>query len=512
MHSPSHKKCPVTSAAITGFAIAALSALIILFRLDTVPGLSADEAWVGLRAMEYQKSGFISFHGMNWYTGAFHVWLTSKIFDISGPGLLQLRAAGVIFNVLAAGLLGFFIARVYGILSAATLAAVLVALPFYPLESRIAWEVCALQNILAAAIIISAYYMATLEEIPLCAAIVFCIASALGTLNHIIFVALPLSFAAGFFIWQEHRADKRFSNLVFASACNIAALCVLVIAKKELTDAFWLAHRAAVSLFFAAVPLCAAFAAWRYGKRGALLCSSVSEKAGNNPQLKKFLFYLAGAGLAACLWFHATAFLGIISGFNVFKRMYSLDLGIVGATLLFLFAAIVAGEILAAIFNELKDSQDINRLFIALCSVALCATFPLLRNTNSMRYYIVPYVVFACAAAVFIPGRLRGQKQTYVLLCTTALLLINCVELLAPQVRKPLQFREGWHGETSARMMNIAWLAKKMENEKTCRFSGDPFISRPLEFMYRAKPWPCDAAKEFSGQYCYTCQEPPYIK
>ena len=499
-----------------GLAVAALAALAMAFRLDALPGLSADEAWVGLRAMEYQKAGFISFHGMNWYTGAFHVWLVSRVFDIFGTGLVQLRLAGVALNALAAGGMAYFVALVYGLESAAVLAALLVALPFYPLESRIAWEVCALQNILAMGVITSGWRIAVRDRYNFFAALAFIFASALGTINHLIFVALPLGFAAGFFIWQAQTGDRRVSKIIFISVCNMAALATLVVAKKKLSDSFWLDHRTPVALFFAAIPAVAAFAAWKYQDFGARLCSAITAAARRRPALNNAALYLAVIGLAACLWFHGTAFLGVLSGFNVYKRMFSLDMGFAGALLLFVFAALLTGGVLSEIRAELQSGgQRQNRLFAALALMSLCAVFPLVRNTNSMRYYVVPYFVFAFTAAVFLPGFFRragGRTRAFIAVGAAALCLITCVELLAPQNRRPLNFRQGWHGETSARMMNISWLAQKMEKEKTCRFAGDPFIALPLEFLYRAKPWSCDTGKKFTGEYCYTCAQPPYIK
>jgi len=116
-------------------------------------------------------------------------------------------------------------------------------------------------------------------------------------------------------------------------------------------------------------------------------------------------------------------------------------------------------------------------------------------------------------------GDLAGERRDasvfdriFLAVCLIGTFAVSVSELAAPKIRRPFHFRQGWHDETSARMMRVDWLAIKMKNEGTCRFGGDPFIALPLEFMYKARPWPCDQAKEFNGQYCYNCQEPPYIR
>ncbi|MFA5162207.1 MAG: hypothetical protein WC421_08165 [Elusimicrobiales bacterium] len=500
-------------AAVAAAVFAVAAGALIFFKLGSVPGFSADEAWTGLRAMEIRHSGLASPHGMNWYTGPFHAWLAAKVFGWAGPSVFSLRLAGAALNTAAAGAMAFFVALTMGMESLLVLGALLLALPFFPFESRIAWEVCALNNFLAAAVIISAWRLTTKRCLAATAVLIY--ASCIGTLNHIIFLSLPFALVFGILVWSFGTGNVKFGALLPAALANLACAGTLLLCKKFITDGFWLAHKNAMLAVFFGLPALTALAAHIYHKQAGGLSRALMFIAAALPPTRKGPQVLAAAGLLAWLWFHATAFLGLVSGYNVFRRLFSLELGVIAAAALLIWAAVVTGAVLAGAIAALKSENEDSKLLAAILLAGYMATFTAFRNTNSMRYYIINFFLFALAGAAFLPEFLRrsgGRMRIFLALGLAGIFFVSGRELLEPRIRKPFQFRQGWHGETSARMMSVDWLAQKMKNDKICRFGGDPFIAMPLEFMYKAENWPCDTAKRFDGNYCYVCDEAPYIR
>ncbi|WP_216641627.1 hypothetical protein [Pedobacter ginsengisoli] len=85
-----------------GIVIPILSGIIFcslgfwwIYKLDVLPGLHADEAWSGLKAVQFQNEGVSQIIGMNNYTGILQTLLTGLSFDLFGRGVFQLRLGGV---------------------------------------------------------------------------------------------------------------------------------------------------------------------------------------------------------------------------------------------------------------------------------------------------------------------------------------------------------------------------------------------------------------------------------
>lgn len=511
------KNPTIGQALIFAAALTLLSGTLIFSHLAQAPGLHLDEAWVANTALTAGETGRLGPLGMNWYTGPFHVWLVEQTFAALKPGVFELRLPGALLNTFAAGGFGFFICLVFGLRPFLVFSGIILLLPFYTLEARLAWEVSALQNFLCAVLLASVWRMTQPGGTGIIAALVAAYAAVIGSANHLIFFSLPFSLAVGFAIWTALNKDRRFVSAFSFLLLNLICAGLVLLVKKNLTPGLWLAHSTTLALSFWAAPALCALAGWRWQDTLREKLFALLEWAAV-PKTCKTLEYLFGAGLLAFLWFHATAFMGILSGLNVYKRMFSLDPGVIISCACFVWGAMLMALVLREAFAAVKNDADRTAaaLFPALALLAYCACFTIFRNTNSMRYYLPAYFVFAFAAAVLLPAALKncGRKTLlFLALMPPLLFAITAREIAsAPQARRPIRFVQGWHGETSAHMLDIAWLAKKLENEKTCRFEGDPFINEPLRFLHRGKPWDCAPDRLFSGNYCYNCTEPPYIK
>ncbi|HOX22160.1 MAG TPA: hypothetical protein PLL10_01745, partial [Elusimicrobiales bacterium] len=322
---------------------------------------------------------------------------------------------------------------------------------------------------------------------------------------------LALAFAA----WCAIPGARKQTSPLLITVLSLAGAAAMLLFKKKVSQNFWELHAGLITTAFWLLPALLAALGWGLQQRFREFANAALTETRTN-QLRAALKYTVGAGLAAFLWFHATAFIGVLSGVNVYKRLLSLDIGAVLTIACFLWGGLLVGLVFQKALSAIKENMPDERLlFAALALVGYFSGFTIFRNTNSMRYYLLAYLVFAFAATAFLPAALksRGPKTRLFLAAVPLLLLgISVKEVAAPAQRAPLRFLQGWHDETSAHMQDIAWLAKKLENDKTCRFEGDRFINVPLSFLYRAKPWACDQNRIFKGGYCYNCSEPPYIR
>ncbi|KTC80973.1 hypothetical protein Lche_2993 [Legionella cherrii] len=80
------------------------------FNIDSI-GIHGDEAWLGLRGVEYLKNGIESPYGMNKYTGILQSFFNFLIFKYFSIGVIQLRVTGVILNSVSLAILLFSLVK-----------------------------------------------------------------------------------------------------------------------------------------------------------------------------------------------------------------------------------------------------------------------------------------------------------------------------------------------------------------------------------------------------------------
>ena len=503
--------------AIAGGAVAGV---LIFSRLSVLPGISSDEAWFGLEALDIKAHGLFSPYASNWYTGTIYPWLVSKIFAHVPPSVFTLRFAGAAQNVVAAALAIYFAGLFFGRAAALAVSACMV-LPFYAMFSRHAYEVCGLQNILTVCALACALGAARRGAVSLSAALVFVFACYIGTLNHLMAVSIPLGLSAGFFAYMVETKDRRYCALcalAWAALLSCAAITVVrkisvplfytmsasMEAKCGFSQAaaqslsFWAEHKTAVVAAVFAFPAAVAAVFWKwqdiFGARLAEFAAVFSADA----RLRGFVRYSIFAGLLAFLWFHATAFLGMLSGFNVFKYFFSLDAGLLAGAPLLICAGLAAGWVFAGACRCIREDAPGEKIVMAVILLGYFASFTLLRNTNIPRYYLIPFMVFAFGAAAFAPqyfARSGWKTRVFVIACFALSSGILLRELYSPQTRAMIVFKSGWHTEDSQdQLRNIAFF-EKMRAERLCVVAGDRKIAQAAKLFYNMDPYPC------RGQY-----------
>lgn len=169
----------------------AIAVLVLVPFLGTIPGLNGDEAWAGVRAHEI-LGGRRPMVGMTWYAGPVQQYLMAPGLAEFGFRVSTLRLFTVV-NSLVFVILYYSIARRLFDARAAGLSVLcLVTLPAFAAYGRPAYEVFALNPVLAAAAI--SLLLHARERPPLVRSAFWLFAGVclgLGTWNHLIFLSVP---------------------------------------------------------------------------------------------------------------------------------------------------------------------------------------------------------------------------------------------------------------------------------------------------------------------------------
>lgn len=502
------------------FLLAALFsylAVLLFYNLGSFPALHGDEAWAGLNALRIKDSGVYSPHGMNSYTASLYSWLIAKSFVVFGAGPLSMRLPGAFLNLSAALIMIVMLSARFGAISAVSFLCLLVSSAMFVFEGRLAWEVTALQNFFLAVIIAAAYRF--IEYGRVLPAVFFLWVVYLGVVNHFIFISVPASLVIGMSIYILTCRDLRLLDFFLLSSSALLMSAGVYLIKPLVTDAAWAGHRGWFYFIFAAFPF--VFLAGYLISRKSLsarIKKIIDSGFLNSTSARKKALIVLSAGVGIFAVFHATTFLGVFSNVILFKRLASWSPPIIltvlfyawGGWIIWIFAGFFAGNFAKWEFSGFSDYERMLIFWLP----SYMAVFTIFRNTNSIRYYIIPYFLTIVAMAVFA-GRMKKLLNRYFLAQFFAVpVLFNIFfwrELGLRENRKPFEFIIGWHTETTAHFLKLDRLVKRMETEKLCRVDADFFIAVPLGFMASSRGWACDPARTYKVDYCLDCEKPPYF-
>ena len=508
---------PILAWTVT-LALAAYSLAVLFHRIAEFPPLHIDEAWMGLFASRILDRGLYTPHEMNTYTGPLHAWLLAKVFAVFKPGMLALRLPGAALNAAVLLAMAAHLGRRFGLPSALAWFALFSSSAMFLLKSRIAWEVYALQPALLAVVFAASRRLLESKESSFLTAALFLAATLVGVQNHFIFISVPLSLfvaAAAAVLVYDDRGARDFGAL---SAVNLLMTTAFYCVKTSLSDGFWLSHKTALACAFLSCPLLfAGLHRWlsrRFERREAFL-SAGALAAGARGGLKVAFF----AGLGLFFAFHWVPLIQIWSGVVVFQRLTALALPLPLVLVLYAWAAFLLGTLFWFALAHLDAGRyrglAMYEKLVVLWPVAYAAVFPLLRNTTSIRYYILPSYLFLAAFAVILP-RLSMVRKPFVLasLAGCALFVNVCVwrETGRALERKPIMFRVGFHKESSRNFVRKESLYRLMESHGACLLTDrEPALDLPLYFHMQEKAVSCRPGVVLRTGYCDSCPAPPFV-
>jgi hypothetical protein len=518
----SGKAPPTSRPAVWAAAVLAVYVLCVLLRrLAAFPALHVDEGWTGLFAVRIMKEGLITPHEMNDYTGPLYPWMLSKVFAALRPSILTLRLPGALCNAAALLAMAVHLGRRFGSRSSLAWLVLFSSSAMFALKSRLAWEVYALQPLLMVVIYASCRRFLERGDRSFLNAAVFLAANLVGVQNHFIFISVPLSLVAASAAALLSRKDPDARSLAVLALADLAMTTVFFLAKRPMTPAFWLAHREAlVALFFGAPLIFAGLFRLLDG-----WCARHAERVFEAPGLarpwpSRALGWAMGAGLALFFVFHWAALIEIWSGVAVFKRLASWAPPLPAELALYAWAALLLGLLFWAMLtcwqpSEYRRLEPYERL-VTLWPLAYACVFPLFRNTNSIRYYILGSWMFMAALAVLLPRLAAVRRARLLAPLACGVLALNALiwRESGPKVeRRPFAFRVGWHRENSYHFAGKDALYRLADAERPCSVSQEePSLWLPLEFYMTTLPGACRPGRTLRPVYDVGADRPPYVR
>jgi len=345
---------PVILAAISAYILA-----LLYSNLEVFPALHGDEAWIGIYADRVSNRGIYTLHAMNTYTSFFYGWMLTHFFSAFGKSIHSLRILGILFNAAAALMLTIHFYRRFSAAHAFAWLYLLATSSMFLWQSRVAWEVCALQNFLIAAIILLIHNFLERKIFSRLGTALFFLVNTIGVWNHFIFISIPLSlllYAIAYSITTRDLSLLRFLRL---TAANILVAASVYLLKPLVSEAIWQQHWIALTALFTLIPT----AAWMLDTFYAAAIEKTLRRkveAAFTDKARKYLVGFLCVGLFAFVLFHITPLIQIWSNTLLFKRIVSWPPPLALSFILHLWAATLITSYLIYALKGLKNTWAAN--------------------------------------------------------------------------------------------------------------------------------------------------------
>lgn len=484
-----------------------LGVACLLARLDLVPALSLDEAWIGLFSLQLRAHGLFTPHEMNHYTGPLFASAVSAVFGARGTSVESLRLVGAVLNAVTLIGLCLHLRRRAGPESGAAWTLLAAGSAYFLMKSRLAWEVYALQPTLIWGTLV---LLAEPARRGAARAAALAALTVLGVWNHFIYLSVPTSLIILFGARAAWRGENEARAGLRLAACAGAAGVVFALIKNPIDDATWSAHRGPLSAALLAAPALAAAAAWRLPADFLLLPFTRARRA---------LTLLFGLTLFAFAVWHLAPLVQILAGPVVVKRLFAYAPPVPASLLLHAWGLFLAGVLVwRAVRAWHGEAMSFHERTLLLWPAAFAAVFIAFRHTSSLRYYILPWTICAAALAAGLPRLAAADKRAVYLCAAAAALAVQGVlwrEIASPADRAPLSFRIGWRKENSRDFSRKEELFAAFDASGACQVAHAErsFSAIPLFFHRSQKPQAaCDPAFAFDAAQCPECLRPPYYR
>jgi 4-amino-4-deoxy-L-arabinose transferase-like glycosyltransferase len=429
-----------------------IAGFLLLFSLNSIPGLHGDEAWVGTQAYDIIHGGRPAL-GMNGYTGPAHEYLAAFFLYLFGAHVWSLRLFGVLSSLAAVGFYFFDLHLLFGRRIAAIATLLLVTMPFFVGFQRIANEVFMLNPLLSLTVI--ALSLKAPGQPTVIRKLGFYFLSGvllgLGLWTHFIFISFIFSLACVAFF------RKGFSFLISSSlyatfAGSVAGLVPRIIHQVR-------SHE----------PL------------GQSLGSS-----GN--------FHDFFSALLERVKTWPSSFLQVVNGDFIFERFSGLQLvkmpGYLG------FVTILAGiGVLVFLVTRSRAHRSARRSLVIFSFLLMLSTLLISPRTSDRYFLLILYLVPIFIAIFFRDLLLLARKKKVKLAkpCLYgAIILLMALNLFRIGVNYFYSFSEsggrisllwfGGYAETSNHYINTQYLYDFLSSQNASLVCAEFLISQPLEF------------------------------
>ena len=499
---------------IQSLAISILFVLLIaaVYRLSRFPGLHADEAWMGLRALEIMQKGFFSVHGMNRYSGAAFPELVTVAFSALGVNVFSLRLLGALLNWAAVALVvATFWHRGKAPFYAALLFASSLLFLFY---SRVAWEVSALENFALALIIFALSRLLSASPPRFEDAFLFFSAFAFATWNHFIFLGAVLSFTITALFIFLREANTR---IVLLGTLNLLVPALLYYGKPHLRDGDFISHALPALLSGVTLLLGTSLLFVTIDRR---ISPSIARFIATKPFLSRRLALLlmccVFAGLIYTFREHLMAFFGTLSGVIMRERVVSYVTEPADSIPGLLWAAVLVGVFFVFLIRATLSTAPYPstlRCVLLVWPAAFLAIIQFIAPWSADRYYLIPHFIFLVSLALVfdeIPVLWKRALDVVLIIGFVQGQFFFWSEATKTKNRRPIEVRFGpYYDDKSAHFLRLDQLESVLRQKGVCEIeSSSYFILEPLEFLQKSHPFLCYAGRVARIEYCDTCQEP----
>jgi hypothetical protein len=455
------------------------------YKLDILPGLHGDEAWVGLKAHAYQSQALDRLSGMTYYTGILQNLVAQLSFNLFGIGVYQLRIPGAFINLLSLIIIVISFVR-YNFYKEAVLFLLMVASSsLYVISARIAWEVNTFTLFFIAVsfssliVIFQSPYKKKSSWVCL-----FWLANIFGSYNHIIYSCLSVAGFLGLLLWAIQQNIKLNGRLLLILAINFFnVMLVFLIQRFDLN--FFYMHLIFLPVFLVALIVLEIITYYRF--------PDISVTIGFLSH--KYNYLMVSILAITFTYYHGKGFFDVLNQHKLILEVYSYQCSIafniifaLGAVLFVFFAA-------KLLVNDLTAKASNNTLFayIIICYFALLALYT---TKNSLRYYLVSYVILC----IYMAFKLFQNPRSLKIFISSQLLIIiimNAV-LLDIFIHDPIPVRAvdftigNGQEETSSAFLPkkpVLDFLKKNHISKIHYLCYPYFIEQPIKFYKVISPW-----------------------
>jgi hypothetical protein len=460
------------------------------YKLDTLPGLHGDEAWFGLKAELYNRSGVDRLLGMNGYTGILQSLASAVSFKYFDINVFSLRLPGVICNSIT--LLGVLIYLFWR----HRLRTVLLFVLFlgqsgsFLLFPKVAWEVTSFNPMFLAILLLSTLEIIRFKRFQPVPVFFFLMANVVGTYNHIIFSGIALALLGGTALWISSHKNFEYLNLLalFAvNAVNIFALeCMLRFYSHNILSSsdYWPFALVLIVLVVLAVTA-NTWLKWI------------------SPLLRVFYrievpHWIENVILALCIlafvFRHGLGLMHALANDAIIVNLFSFSISPPVSLLLITTGAIITGSFFVYLIQDVFGGK---RSLYGTVVVVYLGVFSMMVNAPSVRYYILLGSVICCYMTYCIIKAGPYNRHTFTTIAAIALssVLTNFTiwEVYADPNRKlkAVSFTIGNSSfETSAHFLPLRPLIDYMRQHKIGKLTNNTrFIKEPVLFYKSIEDW-----------------------
>lgn len=458
-----------------------------VYKLDVLPGLHGDEAWVGLKAHQYNASGVDHVYGMTTYTGILQPLISSWAFQLMNLGVLQLRVAGPIFNIIALAVFCITLRSYHRGQSPFFFLLILAQSALYLVSPRVAWEVNTFTLFfLSLAMLATTRITCDIRRFKPFWIGLLLLVNVLGTYNHVLFSCISVSALIAVVIWSFYRRTCMWNNIIAVLIVNLGNLLLLFLVMRYLPDSLLMNTP---YLFFSGILILILLEIWLFGY--VYKAIPLQRFCVNLPP--RFIYLTLGVLLSSFLIFHGMALYQVMANYKLIMHAYSFSFSPSVIILFLTGGAVIAGYLFFFLAEDIKTEKKAPFAFFIIVYLGMLSVYT---TDNSFRYYLAAYAIISLYIAIKVSAHIKRALPLTIVLAGMAILTNVALFRIFLRLDRPVKAIEFTTGnqqiETSAHFLpNKPLISFLKENQigNIIYLSDRYFLEQPILFYRLICPW-----------------------